>query len=231
MRHIAAAFTVLALFLVLLPIAPRDHATFRAVAEPLPREAGSGQVEALLMLSTLYGGNTNLIRDVMEFHGWNLTYTGVDSVIENCFYGQPKAVDVLISDITDITQYDVVAIMTGNPGAPGGSHGQLLSSPEAISLVSQAVQEGLLVMAFCGGVRVLAAADVLDGIHVTGKSTYLQEYLDAGAIWVGEPSPPIRDRNIITSVRNQLHSTRVVEIARVAVDSLRAARASRLNIP
>lgn len=227
MRYIAVAFTALALSLVLLPIASRDHTASHAVAQPRAREAGSGQVEALLMLTTLYGGNTNLIRDVMEFHGWNLTYTGVDSVVENCFYGRPKAVDVLVADIGDITQYDVLAIMTGNSGAPGGSHGRLLGGPEAVSLVSQAVNGGLLVMAFCGGVRVLAAADVLNGIHVTGKSAYLQEYIDAGAIWVGEPSPPIRDRNIITSVRNQLHSTRVIEIARVAVDSLRAARASR----
>jgi putative intracellular protease/amidase len=136
-------------------------------------------------------------------------------------------VDVLIGDITDLSEYDVLAIMPGNSGAPGGSHGQLLASPEAVGLVSQAAQEGLLVMAFCGGVRVLAAADVINGIHVTGKSAYLQEYLDAGAIWAGEPSPPIRDRNILTSVRNQLHSSRVIEISRAAVDSLRAARAAK----
>jgi putative intracellular protease/amidase len=198
-----------------------------AIAAGPDRAGGSGEVEALLVLSHLYGGNTNLIRDAMEVNGWNVTYTGVTSVVENCYYGEPKAVDILVGDITDVTQYDVVAIMPGNSGAPGGSHGQLLSSPEALALVSDAVSQGCLVMAFCGGVRVLAAADVLNGIHVTGKSNYLQEYLDAGAIWVGEPAPPVRDRNIITCVRNQINSTRVIEVARTGIDSLRAARASR----
>ncbi|MGD9140912.1 MAG: DJ-1/PfpI family protein [bacterium] len=227
MKHLASAFLVIALLPILVMVAGGGHDTPRALAAGAPRDAGSGEVRALIMLTRFYGGNTNLIRDAMEFYGWNFTYTGLDSVVENCFYGEPKAVDVLIGDITDLSGYDVLAIMPGNSGAPGGSHGQLLASPEAVSLVSQAAQEGLLVMAFCGGVRVLAAADVINGIHVTGKAAYLQEYLDAGAIWAGEPSPPIRDGNILTSVRNQLHSTRVIEISRTAVDSLRAARAAK----
>jgi putative intracellular protease/amidase len=187
----------------------------------------SGEVEALLVLSASYGGNTNIIRDAMEVSGWNVTYTGLDSIVSNCYYGGPKAVDILLTDITDVTAYDVVAIMPGSSAAPGGSHGQILGSPEALDLVNQAANQGVLVIAFCGGVRVLAAADVLDGIHVTGKSAYLQEYIDAGAIWVGEPAPPIRDRNIVTCVRNQINSMRVVEVARTGIDSLRAARATR----
>lgn len=227
MKRATAALWVIALSLVLLPITHDEHTTPYALAQARSKDAGSGQVEALLVLSENYGGNTNLIRDAMEYHGWNTTYTGLDSVVVNCFYGEPKEVDVLIGDIADITQWDVLALMTASVNSPGGSYGQLLSSPEAISLVSQAVDEGLLVMAFCGGVRMLAAADVINGVHITGKPTYLQEYLDAGGIWVGELVPPIRDGNILTSTRNQLHSTRVVEVARVAVDSLRAARASR----
>lgn len=227
MKYPALAFVALALFLTMFAVTGGERGASHAQAGTVPPGAGSGEVRALIMLTHLYGGNTNLIRDVMEFHGWNFTYAGVDSVVENCFYGGPKAVDVLIGDVTDLSGYDVLAIMPGNAGAPGGSHGQLLASSAAVNLVSQAVQEGLLVIAFCGGVRVLAAANVLNGIHVTGKSAYLQEYLDAGAIWVGEPAPPIRDRNIVTCVRNQLHSSRVIEISRAAVDSLRAARAAR----
>jgi putative intracellular protease/amidase len=205
----------------LLPIAGLQRPSPLAHAANPVRGGGSGQVEALLILSDGYGGNTNHIRDAMELSGWNYTYTGVDSVVENCYYGEPKEVDILVSDITDVTQYDVVAIM------PGNSHVQILGSPEVLALVNQAANEGLLVIACCGGVRVLAAADVLNGIHVTGKSQFLQEYLDAGAIWVGEPAPPIRDKNILTSVRNQLNCRRIIEVARTGIDSLCAARASR----
>jgi putative intracellular protease/amidase len=205
----------------LLPVTGLQRPSPVAHAANPVRAGGSGQVEALLILSRYYGGNTNHIRDAMEVNGWNFTYTGLDLVVENCYYGQPKEVDILVSDITDVTQYDVVAIM------PGNSHAQILQSPDVLALVNQAANEGLLVMACCGGVRVLAAANVLNGIHVTGKSQFLQEYLDAGAIWVGEPAPPIRDKNILTSVRNQLNCARLIEVARTGVDSLRAARACR----
>ena len=63
--------------------------------------------------------------------------------------------------------------------------------------------EGLLVGALCGGTRVLAAADVINGVTVTGHPLYSQEYVDAGANYVEGPVPPVVDGNILTSRRNQ----------------------------
>jgi putative intracellular protease/amidase len=186
----------------------------------------SGEVDILLVVADAYGANYNLIRDAMELYGWNLTLTGVTPTVNKCFYGSPLTVDVLIADITDVTEYDVLAIMPGR-GRTGNSHAQLLESPEAIDLVAQAANEGLLVVSFCGGTRVLAAADVINGVHVTGYDhpTYIQEYEDAGAIYVGNPVPPVLDGNILTSVRNQFHSGRICEMIATAVDSLRAVKA------
>ena len=102
--------------------------------------------------------------------------------------------------------------------------GSSLASPEALALVSQAVEDSLLVVAFCGGTRVLAAAQAIGGVRVTGHPDFLQEYLDAGAIWAGDTVPPVLDGNILTSRRGQYYSQQICEVMRTAVDSLRVLR-------
>jgi putative intracellular protease/amidase len=109
----------------------------------------------------------------------------------------------------------------------GGSHSQLLGSTEALDLVSLAAGEGLLVVAFCGGTRVLAAADVIDGVSVTGNPDYQAEYVAAGGIWAGADVPPVLDGNILTTRRGQYYSYQICEIMRTALDSIRAAGPSR----
>ena len=189
------------------------------------RATRSGQVEAILLVTNSYGANYNLIRDVMEKYGWSLTTVGVTDTVTSCYYGGPIAVDLTVSEVSDVSEYDVLAIMPAT-GWSGHSHDQLLESPEAIALVAEAVQEGLLVAAFCGGTRVLAAADVINGVHVTGHDheNYLPEYAAAGAIFVGNPVPPVQDGNILTCVRNQTNSALVCEVMRTTIDSLRTAR-------
>jgi putative intracellular protease/amidase len=186
-----------------------------------------GEVNVLLLVCHQYGANTNLLRDQMELLGWNVTVIGLSPVVSVCYWGGPMTVDKLISEITDITRYDILAIMPAR-ATTGTSHSQLLNSPEALQFVAQAVDAGLLVCAFCGGTRVLAAADVLQGIHVTGHPDYLQEYLDAGAIWMGQPVPPVLDGNILTSVRGQYYCHQVVDVMASAVDSIRTARSGTL---
>ena len=184
-------------------------------------QAGSGEVKALLLVANAYGGNYNLLRDVMDLFGWQTTVVGVTPTVTQCFYGGPMTVDVLVADVTDVSPYDCLVIMPANKA---NSHSQLLASPEALALVQQAVADSLLVAAFCGGTRVLAAAGVVSGVEVTGAPEFLQEYLDAGAIWAGDSVPPVLDGNILTSRRNQYYSYQVCELMRTAVDSLRTLR-------
>lgn len=192
--------------------------------EPLPALAAGnpGEVRALLMVCNRYGANYNLIRDVMELYGWDITTVGVTPTVSTCYYGGPITVDTLITEITDVSQYDFLAIMTSRKLQTGGSHAQLLASPEALSLVAQAASESLLVVALCGGTRVLAAADVINGVTVTGAEEYLQEYLDAGAVWAGETGLPVEDKNFITSTRNQINSRRLCEVIRTYIAAERA---------
>lgn len=194
------------------------------ILEPAPAlgSGNPGEVRALLMVCDHYGANYNLIRDVMELYGWDITTVGVTPTVSPCYYGGPITVDTLVTEIADVSQYDFLAIMTSRISQSGGSHSQLLASPEALSLVAQAASESLLVVALCGGTRVLAAADVIDGVTVTGADEYLQEYLDAGAIWAGDTGLPVLDGHFLTSQRNQINSRRLCELIRTYVAEKRA---------
>jgi len=185
----------------------------------------TGEPRILLLMCNNYGANYNWLRDVMEIYGWDITTAGVTPTVSVCYYGGPLTVDTLVSEITDVSPFDCLAIMPSKAAQSGGPHSQLLQSPAALALVHQAAADCLLVVAFCGGTRVLAAADVVDSVRVTGRVEYLQEYLDAGAIWAGEPVTPVLDGNILTSTRNQTNAQRVCEIMRMAIDSLRVVRA------
>ncbi len=74
-------------------------------------------------------------------------------------------------------------------------------------------------VAFCGGVRVLAAADVIAGRLVTGHDLYVDEYEAAGATWVGDDVPPVVDGTIITTVRGQYHSVQICEVIAEVIES------------
>jgi hypothetical protein len=190
-----------------------------------PAEASNGdpgEVKVLILVAENYGANYNLIRDVMELYGWDLTTVGVTPTVSQCFYGGPITVDTLVTEITDVSDFDVLLITTTRVLQTGGSHAQLLASPEALNLVADAVAESLLVVSQCGGTRVLAAAGVINGVTVTGKAEYLQEYLDAGAVWAGETDTPTVDGNIMTSLRNQINSRRLCEIMRTYIAEKRA---------
>jgi len=175
------------------------------------------------MVGNSYGANHNLIRDVMELYGWDLTTVGVTPTVTPCFYGGPITVDTLVTEVADISEFDVLLITTSRVLQAGGSHSQLLSSPEALDLVADAAAESLLVVAQCGGTRVLAAAGVINGVTVTGKGEYLQEYLDAGAVWAGEVDTPVLDGHFLTSLRNQINSRRLCEVIRTYMAEKRAA--------
>jgi protease I len=176
----------------------------------LPPAAAAEDVEALLLLSNNYGANLHLNRDNMKKHGWNITLAGINQTITPCpLYAGPLGcpvltVDILVSEIQDISEYDVLAIMpvswrSGNP------HNDLLNNQEALDLVKAASDSGLVIFATCAGPRVLAAADVLNGVRMQGRVEYRSEYEAAGAIYVGQELYPITDGKIITASRGDYY--------------------------
>ncbi|MBN1826138.1 MAG: DJ-1/PfpI family protein [Candidatus Eisenbacteria bacterium] len=184
----------------------------------------SGEVRVLALLCAPFGTNTNLMRDWMELYGWTVTTTGVVDSVARCAYGGPYVVDTLVSEIDDVTAWDILFIMPSRAWT-GNSHAQLLADQDALDLVAAAAAADLVVASMCGGTRVLAAADVIDGRQVTGRPEYLAEYEAAGATYVTYPVPPVQDGNIITSRDGQYYGRRICEVARATLDSLRAAKA------
>ena len=187
-----------------------------AVSFPQPASASKsreGDIKILMLMGNYVGGYHYFTSDLWEQQWWNLTSAGLTPTLLPCPLGVPFHVDTLITQITDLSAYDCLAIMQTR-AYTGTSHYDLLASPETIALVQQAVAESLLVVATCGGVRVLAAADVIDGLTVTGHAAYAQEYIAAGATYAGDGVPPILDGTILTSAHGRYYCQQIAETMR-----------------
>ncbi len=189
-------------------------------------------INVLVIVPQYYGANTNFYLDDFERFGWTVTFAGTEAVMQPCpAYGGPRgclpiAVDVQITDITDLTPYDCLAIMPGSMNV-SSPYRDLVIDDEALALVNRAVDEGLVVFASCGGVRVLAAADVLQGVEVTGHSRYQGSYSTAGAIYLGSGIPAVIDGNIVTATRGMYYHEANSEAVAIAVERRRAAGGGR----
>jgi putative intracellular protease/amidase len=157
-------------------------------------------VEILLLLDHNYGGNVPFILDIFERFEWSITTTGLNRTLTSCDYlgDDIFTVDLLMTEISDVSQYDAISIM------PGNSHNLLRTNQTSLNLINSAVSEGLIVSAWCRGVRVLAAADVISGKNVTGSADFAAEYEAAGATFTALV-PPIIDGNIVTGVRSRYY--------------------------
>lgn len=174
-------------------------------------------INVLILTPRNLGANYYLLRDVIEEYGWNVTHTGVLDSILACpwfaSHGQvyPLLPDARIEDLEDIEYYDglIIAPSTGNAAPVEHPVGDIIDSPEALRLIRRAAYYGLPVSATCAGVRALAAADIIQGRFIIGSPRFRQEYIDAGANYIGRPrndNPPTIDGNIITSARGQYYN-------------------------
>ena len=189
---------------------------------PVEVSAGEKNVKILvLMTNTNYGPNIYFTRDDMQEWGWEVTLAGITSTLTGCagFGGLPKiTVDTLVSQITKITDYDVLAIGHAS-WRQGDAYRDILNNQAALNLVKSAADSGLVIWAMCGGVRVLAAANVIQGKNVIGAAVYLQEYEAAGAIYIGYDHAPVIDGNIITCVNGQTYHTQNCEAIAIALQN------------
>ena len=157
----------------------------------------------LVFLPDKYGANYYLDRANFENYGWKITVAGTSQNIYPCpvyaaGLGCPVVhPDTLIHQIGSVSGWDAIVVMSGSYYA-GNACGNLLASAHTLALVSHAADSGLVVGGFCTGVRVLAAANVINGKVVTGNPNYQSEYVAAGAIWAGKNKPPQIQENIVT---------------------------------
>jgi putative intracellular protease/amidase len=162
----------------------------------------TNQVKILFIMDNDYGANYHFIRPILEGWGWEVTLAGTAMTIEPCDYqsgSETLDMDMLISEVSNILDYDAISVM------PGNSHEGLLNSQDALNLIKSAADMGIVVSAWCRAVRVLAAADVIDGRNVSGHADYASEYIEAGANYIPGDVPPIIDGNIVTTVRSKFY--------------------------
>jgi len=163
-------------------------------------------IKVLVILPNNLGGNFNFAFDDLEFLGWDVTFAGLTEIVNTCSWSKPFGhinfqVDTLIQNITDVTNWDVLVLM--NASSTGNAYGDILNSEEAMNLFVQANENNMVIWATCAGVRVLAAADIINGVNVTGKSNFSSEYIAAGANYLGPEIPPVIDGNIVTSTKGR----------------------------
>jgi len=161
--------------------------------------------KVLCVLPDKLGTNYNLNIDLFEYFGWDVTTTGTTSIVNTCIWSSPMGnisieVDTLISDIQNTDYWDLIAIMPMQWWS-GNAYGDLINNAHFLNLLQQANQQDKLIWATCAGVRVLAYADIIDGVNVTGKDYFTSEYIAAGANYLGADILPVVDGNIITSTR------------------------------
>ena len=100
--------------------------------------------------------------------------------------------------------------------------------------MKEANQEKIIIAAWCRAVRLLAAADIVEGKNIIGHFDYFDEYKAAGANYIeysftwkdgkkifNNVSPPIQDGNIITTVRSLYYRNEMCELIKKTVEEKR----------
>lgn len=207
----------------------------------LGQSPGRDNINALLLVDDLYGSSLNIddnqnnILENFEEYGWEVTIASCTPEVNPCPWGmmqgcQSVEPDIMTYQLDNALAWDVIVVI------PGGSHQHLLDCPFVANVISQANAYNIPIAAWCRGVRVLAAADVLQDVEITGHIDYVDEYLDAGAIYLGNFEEPTIDGNIITCVSSSEYRQEMCELIREAVDNTVSTREdlanknSRMNI-
>ncbi len=177
-------------------------------------------IKTLFILPNQYGANNFLMLEKFEEFGWDVTISGVTQLVYPCYWGNTVSVDTIISEINNVGHYDCLIIGTSRWWEdPPNAYGDLLNSQETIDMLVSANDAGLIINASCGGVRVMAAADIINGVNVTGTPYYQTEYTNAGANYLGSNIPPVIDGNIVTTMRGQYYFNQNMEAIKTALEN------------
>lgn len=185
---------------------------------------GRDAIHALILVDDLYGGNLNIednencILENFAAYGWEVTLASCTPEVNPCSWAEIHGCDVLTADMLTneldyIGEWDLVMV------APGEGHEHLMQCPFALNIISQAYACNVPISAWCKGVRVLAAADVLEGVSITGHAAFEEEYIAAGANYLGNAAPPTIDDGIITCVKGKQYRQEMCELIRDAVEN------------
>jgi len=190
----------------------------------MPSQTNERSIRMLLLVgdrigaNCLSGGRKLSILEKFRKYGWQITLAGIGETVNPCPYAQSlgleaPVIDCLVDEIEDIRSYDGVCVL------PGPSHKGLMESEVAMRLIKGASEAGLIVSAWCRGVRALAAADVLRGKQVVGHSDDQEVIEQAGGIFVGHDHLPVIDGNLVTGARSYHYRAKNADAIKKAIDA------------
>ncbi|MBD3278100.1 MAG: hypothetical protein GF388_07360, partial [Candidatus Aegiribacteria sp.] len=169
-------------------------------------------VDVLMAVPHRYGANYNFNMHRLNTMGWNVTTAAVSDSVQPCYSGLPVLeVDTLFSELEDISDYDVLAVTSATWRYQPDPYRDLMDSVHFMNLLQHAVDLQIPVWTTCVGPRILAFGDMLEGVEMQGQpgynEEYLQEYLDAGAVYLGTGLPPVIHCPFVTTSRGQYYQT------------------------
>ncbi len=138
-------------------------------ATPQTNHRDKKNLEDIKILSLIHHGfgNTHLIAKD-QFESWGCSVVTVSAaetkLVNNC-YNQPHKpimADFLMSEISDITEYDCLFVASG-------PHWETLrQGMTALNFIERAAENGVLISSLCVGTVVLADTDATNGINLQG---------------------------------------------------------------
>lgn len=179
-------------------------------------------IRILVLAGDLIGANCtsneNKLSIVEKFrrYGWQVTLAGAQRTVPPCAYyaqrgGTPLDLDMTIDEIERVLDYDAVSVL------PGPSHAGLIRSTKTLEMIREATAAGRVVSAWCHGVRVLAAADVIRGKRIVGHAADREIVERAGGIFVGHDHPPVIDGCLVTGARSYYYRAKNADAIRSAI--------------
>lgn len=122
-------------------------------------------------------------------------YNQTDSIVKGYFGTKipPQKDDKIINfSKVNVDDYDLLIL-------PGGVKSMeiLRLDEKAINVIKTFNQKNKLIAAICSGTMMLISANIIQGKKVTGYYAWKQDIVNAGGMFVDEPS--VEDGNIITS--------------------------------
>lgn len=172
------------------------------------------------------------IGDILEGYNWNLVLAGAKDTLVPCPWGKEAMNQKISMPALNINSLQLPVEYDGIIILPGRTFTNLTENSKFLSYLKTANEEGIPIAAWCRGVSVLAAADILRGKTIIGNFNLNNLYAEAGADYIDyyvktenqkrtfhDIIGPIKDGNIITTVRSLYYRSEMCSLIKNAVDS------------
>ena len=146
---------------------------------------------AILMAEGYEESETMLLVDLLRRAELEaITFSMTDDIYVKGMHNVMLKADKMFSHDA-VSECDAVFFPGGRPGGPN-----LIANPEVIKITQEFNEQGKFVTAMCFGTRVLPAAGVIEGRHLTGYTGYAQ-FMEGAHFHADDVV--VRDGNMIPS--------------------------------